>query len=287
MPIPSKGGYKKGQPSISQKIRDRQAKAVGLEWLEPCGKGKDKTAIRCLDCGHEWASRPSNIASGERAVKLGNLRRKWGCPECARKARYRSYTGSKEKRDAEALAVGAEWLGPPVNQFVKVPIRCLTCKHEWEATAVNIRDPRRTGVACRKCKGPARFDASQPAMVYLATKKTAVKIGVTGDIERESRLHKFRRQGWDIVGTWHFPCGRDALDAEGSIIEWWRKELKAPQSKIKMYGNGEKETASLSRVPLQETADRIAEAQRSKFGHGTDQMWAEGCLCPACLSQAA
>lgn len=291
MPTPSR--YKKiGYKKVSQKIRDRQAKAIGAEWLEPCGRGKDKTAIRCLSCGYEWAALPNNVSSGAKSVKSrytnqGNKTRKWGCPKCARKSHDEKVTATQEQRDAEAFAVGAEWLGPPVNQFIKVPIRCLACKHEWEASAANIRDPRRVGLACAKCKKPTGFNGKQPAMVYLAIKNRTIKVGVSGDIERESRLNKFRQQGWDIYGTWHFPRGSDALEVERSILEWWRKELKAPKARIKMHGNGIEETATLNRVPLQETADRIAEAQRSKFGHGTDQMWAEGCLCPACLSQAA
>ena len=249
-------------PKISQKVRDRQAKLLHCEWVEPCGTSKEKTPIRCTDCGYEWASMPNRIAiSSRRFLQDGKYR---GCPSCSRKSS--NIKKMSKLRDAEALAVGAEWLGPTSNQFVKVPIRCLTCKHEWEATPVNIRDPRRVGVACRKCKGPSRFDARQPAMVYLAIKNTTVKVGVTGDLERESRLNKFRRQGWDIYGTWHFPRGSDALEVERSILEWWRKDLKAPKARIKMYGNGIKETASLTKVPLDETVARIEAVHQSKFG---------------------
>lgn len=274
-----------GPPKITQKVRDQQARLVGAEWLEPCEKGRDKKAIRCLKCGHVWKAVPANVASGAKAIKSHRAAKNWGrkhgCPKCGKKNQREGVLSTEETRKAEAFAVGAEWIGDPrVNQFEKVAIRCLNCKHEWEATPVNIKDPRRVGVACRKCNGHSRFDRSKPAMVYLAAKKTAVKVGVTGDLERESRLNKFRKQGWTIHGTWHFPFGSDALEAEQEILRWWRQDLKAPRSRIKMYGNGIQETATLSKVSLKETAARIAAMNKSKFGHGAS--YGLGCRCPAC-----
>ena len=116
---------------------DRRAAAQGCEWTAPVGPARIKVGIRCLTCGHEWKTRPQSVTQGR------------GCPRCRKTQAARKQRKSQGQRDAEAAQLGLEWLASCERAGDHVPIRCLTCGHEWTSTPKAVR----IGTGCPNCAG--------------------------------------------------------------------------------------------------------------------------------------
>ena len=114
--------------------RDREALAVGIEWVEAPDLAAVPTLARCLACAHEWRVRPSSVQRGS------------GCPRCA------GLLVTQETWNERAAAVDIEWLGPIDTAFTKVPARCLTCGHHWDAMPNKVEGGRGCPV-CGREKG--------------------------------------------------------------------------------------------------------------------------------------
>jgi len=48
-----------------QKERDEEARAVGIQWLEPIKNSYTPTLAVCLECGHKWKVRPNHAHAGK------------------------------------------------------------------------------------------------------------------------------------------------------------------------------------------------------------------------------
>ena len=184
-----------------------RAAAVGIEWIgDERIHATTPHAARCLTCGHEWSPKPDAVSGGH------------GCPKCA------GMIATPEERAEQAAAVGIEWLEDPSTAREKAPARCLTCGHEWAVRPNSVQQ----GQGCPACS-PRGFDPAAPATVYLVRHERGpvVKVGVT-DADKRERLRTHNRRGWETLGTWPVPVGRDALAIEAAVLEWWEDRGAVP-----------------------------------------------------------
>ena len=193
---------------VPRKKWDERAAAAGIEWV---GGGEilaaEKYPARCLTCGHQWSPRPFTIQSGS------------ACPNCA------GVVVTPDQWRERAAAVGCRWIGrPPPNRRTHTGIRCLACGHEWDVHPTSISQ----GHGCPSC-APSGYDSAAPALLYLLRYDVGpvMKVGVTS-AERPRRLELHRRRGWDKLGVWPIPVGRDALKIEDAVEEWWRQNGAMP-----------------------------------------------------------
>ena len=192
---------------VSREEWDHRAAAVGLEWLANPPNARTPTPARCLVCGHEWSPTPSHVRDGH------------GCPSCA------GQIVTREDYDRRAAALNIEWIGAePVRSSAPHPARCLTCGYEWNLWA----DAVKAGHGCPAC-APYGFDPAAPATVYLLRhhRGPVVKVGVA-DADKRSRLAVHKGRGWEALGTWPVPTGRDALAIEAAVIQWWEDRGAVP-----------------------------------------------------------
>jgi hypothetical protein len=194
-----------GRAPLTREEWDQRAAAVDTEWL---GSGpiqsNIKRAIRCLKCGHEWNVWPGSVASGA------------GCQPCGQIATR----VPREEWNRRAAAVDIEWVGDePILSTTKHAVRCLTCQHEWRV----LPDSVAAGHGCSGC-AKSGFDLVAPATVYLIRHDAGpfVKVGITG-ADPIIRLAAHGRRGWEILGTWPIPVGRDAALIESRVVEWWQE----------------------------------------------------------------
>ena len=158
---------------------------------------------RCLKCGYEWDAWPSSVAQGS------------GCPSCGGVAPV-----SRDEWDRRAAAAGIEWItGPPKGTTHRAPARCLTCGYEYEPTGMNVSN----GAGCAACAQKG-FDPAAPGTVYLIRHDDGpyIKVGITGP-DPSRRLTSHGLNGWEVLGTWPIPVGRDAEVIERAVIAWWKQ----------------------------------------------------------------
>ena len=80
-----------------------------------------KIKFKCLKCGHEWSSKPSNILSGK------------GCPNCSRKKTNEFFIEELKKINNNIIATESY-----VKDGIKIKFKCKKCSHEWYQTPNNI-----------------------------------------------------------------------------------------------------------------------------------------------------
>jgi predicted nucleic acid-binding Zn-ribbon protein len=220
---------------------DRRAGAAGIEWV---GDGPvwamRKREARCPTCGHEWRAMPD-------AVRLGV-----GCPACAPNAPV-----SREEWDRRAAAVGVEWVGEePFSSAEPHPARCLACGWEFSPRPSNVG----SGQGCPAC-APRGFDPVAPATIYLIRHDAGpfMKVGITG-ADPGTRLTVHGRRGWEMLGTWAIPVGRDAVRIERLVVAWWRKRGATRCTRDEVPdGDGWTEAVHIGRVDEPATIAYIAE----------------------------
>lgn len=70
---------------------------------------------------------------------------------------------------------------------------------------------------------PGHFRPDQPGRVYLMrhARFRALKVGVAGRSD-EARTESIEADGWELLGSWWFGSGFDALAAEEALLDrWW------------------------------------------------------------------
>jgi len=230
---------------LSQAERDNQAKAVGVEWLEPVKRSSHKALARCLTCGHQWKVLGGQVTAGH------------GCPKCWAAARR----VPQAERDRQAKKMGLRWLEPVTNASHPTLARCNKCDHEWRT----YPDTVSRGSGCPAC-AERGFNPEKPAYVYLLIREDGVaQVGITGGGETaEKRLRRHRANGYRLVRLWSFPVGSNAREVEQQTIRQWREQddllpAAAPGE------DGWTETVHIESLPLREIAARIDDAAKS-FG---------------------
>ena len=178
-------GLARGAVLVDQSERDRQAEALGLRWLEPCGVWDEKRLVECLTCGHRWHLSPNKVQSGR------------GCHPCAlRRQAERNRAGRipREVRDRQAAAIGLRWLEEPTSGGAPTLAECEH-GHRSRPTPWNVAQ----GHGCIECAVYGWRD-TRPGVLYVVTNPEAgrVKIGKTN--APRSRMNDHRKDGFtDLV----------------------------------------------------------------------------------------
>ena len=125
------GGWK---TPLSREEWNRRAAQLGLEWVgDERVLANTKHSARCVACGHEWVTKPSNSSN---------------CPSCSRIAQRLT----PEEWRSRATAVGLEWIDePPMLYTQHAAARCLACGYEYDANAGSVS----SGGGCPSCAGVA------------------------------------------------------------------------------------------------------------------------------------
>lgn len=105
----------------SEFIKKLSEKRNDVISIETYINNNTKIKFKCLKCGHEWDSKPSNILSGK------------GCPNCSRKKTNDAFLHELEKINNNIIA-----LQPYVKDDTKINFKCKKCQHEWYQTPNNI-----------------------------------------------------------------------------------------------------------------------------------------------------
>lgn len=236
-----------------------QARAAGMEPLEPYPGGGRPWLCRCLGCGHEGRPRLANLKS-----------RGTGCDWCARRVR-----GTKRRLNADAAAGVMLNAGlTPVTTYpgADIPWECICsgCNSHVFPTLTNAR---RLGRGCRVC-GMYGLHLDKPAMVYLLEhhELQSMKVGVTGrEVLTEPRIRRLKRRfGWSCLATTPFRTGLEALAVEQEVLRWVRRDLGLPRHLGPTETEGWTETFSADLVSPATILARIHDAHR-RFSASCDE----------------
>jgi hypothetical protein len=209
---------------------------AGLEPLEPYRGHFKPWKSRCMSCKKIVWPALGNVITGASL----------GCRYCAGQA--------VDGVDAEKVMKegGLTPLVPYVNSQTLWKCRCDSCQRIVTPTYNGIQQGRG---GCRHC-ADFGFDYNGPAILYLITHPEfdAIKVGIAGAETNRLRLHE--RNGWGQELTWSFKVGEMAKRVESEVLAWWRNDLRIPKAvnKEQMPQRGETETASLSKITVEETA---------------------------------
>jgi len=116
-----------------------------------------------------------------------------------------------------------------------------------------------SGTRCKFC-AIGGFDFNEPAIIYLITnpKLGAHKIGVAGANEKNERLAKHSRGGWELYRKKRYPTGLEAFKVEQKILKWFiSKELYPYVAPELMPHGGSSETVDGDLVDLQTIWKRV------------------------------
>lgn len=221
-----------GTLPITPEEYDRRAAAVGIRWLATPVSVTTNTPAVCLTCDYEWNALPDTVTHGG------------GCPRCGGRLKV-----TQEEWDARAALVDVEWLDQVRNANTRTRARCRVCDHQWMASPTAVQ----RGSACPACATHG-FDLTAPADLYLIAlgEGYLMKVGIAGYATNRVAIHEGR--GWTKVGTWRFPVGLQAAEAERAVLSWWKERgaVFAIRDAVP-YGDGYTETVNIGRVDIPET----------------------------------
>ena len=98
-----------------------------------------KIRYKCFKCKHVWKAIPNNVTNLES-----------GCNKCAgikKRKQFKMSQNEYEKKVAKVSKGTIKVLGVYINNKVKIPHECMTCRHVWDASPSNIM----RGKGCPKC----------------------------------------------------------------------------------------------------------------------------------------
>ena len=147
---------------------------------------------------------------------LNNIRKGQGCEYCSRR--------KVDPSDAEQvmLDAGLHPLDPYPGAGRKWRCRCAHCGKTVSPLLNNIR----RGVGCKYCALPG-FDYDAPAVVYIMAHPIgAIKIGIAGANERNTRIADHARYGWSLFRQLRLPSGELAREVEQAVLTRIRDEYK-------------------------------------------------------------
>jgi hypothetical protein len=195
--------------------------------------GRTPWKSKCLKCKKIIYVRVEGMRAGQA-----------GCIYCA---------GVKvDEKDAVKLAEKCGF--SPLVRYpgASTPWKCV-CKvcGKISTPAYTTMQQRQSG--CRYCK-VGGFDFKKPAIIYLITHQEygAHKIGVAGASEKNERLKKHSRQGWQIYKTKEFKIGEEVFAIEQQVLAWLIsvKGLTAYLAAEQMPQGGSSETVDASEIEL-------------------------------------
>jgi len=127
--------------------------------------------------------------------------------------------------------------------------RCNVCGNESRPHYTSMQQ---SGSGCKFCK-IGGFDFNKPAIIYLISNKKfgAYKIGVAGADEKNYRLKKHDKNGWDLYRKRVYPTGLEAFTVEQEILKWFVKRNLYPYVAPElMPQGGSSETVDASEIDL-------------------------------------
>ncbi len=225
--------YCVGNWLASDQVKDR-FKHFNLKPLEKYQKGLP-TKSQCLKCGSVFY------------FKLSGVSKKSGRGACLTCGRERA--GISRRIPIETALIrfkqkSLEPLVPYVNSKTPWKSKCLKCG------AVVSPKPDSIFSGQGGCSNCAEYGIKMvaPSYFYILEQKEfgAYKVGI-GNIPKNpknDRIKKLLRDGWIVLKKYDCATGQIALDAEISILEILRNELKIPQylAKEQLKNRGETET---------------------------------------------
>jgi len=233
--------------------RLQEAEAVGVRYIELPRKANDRVLVECLACKRRWLARPAMFQSGS------------GCRVCADAANGKRKRAARHVRDEQAAQVGLRWLEDPVRAHDKFEIECVNpeCRARFRARPNDVQQ----GARCPECSEQTPFSSIKPSRVYLLRldRGPLIKVGVMNSGSRRIATHIAR--GWEVLGSWDVPTGRDALDIEAAVQAYWHRQHAVRCNREDVpAGDGYSESVWVGRATEPETMrfiERAVEEMRS------------------------
>lgn len=220
-------------------------RSAGMEPLEPFPGAHAMWKMRCLTCGVEDAR------------SLLRAQRRGGCIPCNLKRRADGDRLPHEDAVAVMDAAQLRPLEPYTSAHTPWLCECLRCGAEVRPTYRNVKYGSHGCVYCA-ARGIAPAAA---ALVYLVIHEAfdAIKVGIA--IVGSGRVESHQALGWEVHRVWDGLRGDQARSVEREVLRWWRRDLGLPFGVPTdlMPQAGYTETASLHRVSVDDTIDRVAE----------------------------
>jgi hypothetical protein len=180
--------------------------AAGVKPLEPFKRTNIKWKSKCLKCRRIVFPTYSNVQGGT-----------GGC----------GYCGGRIVDPSEAVKIMLKSALKPLKSYPGADKRwecqCLKCKKIVFPTYSHVRDGHTGCIFC----APVGINQNKPSFIYLITneKLNAHKIGVGNVNDREDRVQKFRKKGWETHKVWQIKTGKSALQIEKLVLKVLRKDL--------------------------------------------------------------
>ena len=181
----------------------------------------------------------------------------FGCRKCSGK-KDKDWERIRED-DAREVMIAArlEPMVPYPGSSTPWLCNCLKCGQTVEINYESVRQRKKKQGGCQYCVG----SRSPIVKVYLIENKRlqALKIGVTGSSAGESRIEEHKKYGWRVIKVWDYRSESKALEIEKKVLDYWRKDLGAPEflTGRQMPQGGRTETVSSSLVDVEATMDLV------------------------------
>jgi len=186
----------------------------------------------CLKCNNRVYPRLSDLRQGQR-----------GCAYCAR----------NRVKVEDVLKAAKESGFTPLVEYPGARkgwlCRCDVC---GQISKPQYSSMQGSGTRCKFC-AVGGFDFNEPAIIYLITnsKLGAHKIGVAGANEKNERLAKHSRGGWELYRKKRYLTGLEAFKVEQKILKWFiSKELYPYVAPELMPHGGSSETVDAQSIQL-------------------------------------
>ena len=179
------------------------SKGYSVELIEEYLAAHIKTEFKCLECGHQWLTRPANVLNG------GN-----GCPLCSenRRRKTRSLSAEEFREKLKLVTENIQHVGDYVNYNTPTKFKCVKCNEVWDRRPmVALR-----GATCPHCSYSSGYNVNKPATAYVVRFPTFIKYGITNS--PKSRLSKHRQRGMiEVIECREYEDGNIPLQWENNI----------------------------------------------------------------------
>ena len=103
-----------------------------IEIISPYIRARSYVSCRCMKCGHQWESLPTNLLRGK------------NCPRCVGNIKYtnKTFSDALHKINPDIIV-----LGEYKNAHRKILCSCLVCNTTWEVEPTNLL----SGFGCPTC----------------------------------------------------------------------------------------------------------------------------------------
>lgn len=218
--------------------------AAGVKPLEPFKRSNAKWQSECLKCKRRVFPTYNNVQGGT-----------GGCGYCAKRI------VDPNQAVETMLLAGLKPLKSYPGSNKRWECQCLNCQRIVFPSFAHVNSGHTGCVYC----APAGIDQTKPSFIYLITneKLNAHKVGVGNVNDRENRVQKFGKKGWETHMVWQLENGKTALLVEKIVFKVLRVDLalEVYLSKEDMpVVGGHTETVSADSITLLELEKIIKKA---------------------------